>query len=285
MKNKEYMNISEFAKIAGANRRTLLFYDKIGLFSPAVVGNNGYRYYTMQQFYTIDTINLLKSVGMSLKDVKEFMQTRTPQKSLELFIKQEREIFAEIERLTFFHKSLQTRIWRIKQAGAFELNKVVLEKCPAEYFLASERFPNAEDINSMKIYFQFLATLNEQRLDIGYPMGSIYRINDFLEEAASQEYQMIQRIDGNDFPKYRNREIVKKPAGHYVTEFSSGEQNPPGFLTDRMKKYIAQNHLQVAETAWEFWWQDDSITKNPGEHIYQTSVQVKKKPHHNRSSK
>lgn len=155
MNNKKYMNISEFAKFSGTTRRNLLFYDEIGLFSPAVVGDNGYRYYTFQQFHTLDIINILKTVGMPLKDIKVFLQTRTPQKALELFSKQEREVIAEIERLTYYHKALQTRIWRIKQTAAFDLNKLTLERCPTEYFLASQGFSNFEDENMAKVYFDF----------------------------------------------------------------------------------------------------------------------------------
>ncbi len=276
MSFKEYMNISEFAKISGTSRRTLIFYDEIGLFSPAAVGDNGYRYYTVQQFYTLDTINMLKTVGMPLKDIKEFLQTRTPQKAIELFSKQEQEIRAEIERLTYYHKALQTRIWRTKQAAAFDLKKLILEKCPAEYFLASEKMKNVEDSNSMRVYFKFFSILNERRLDIGYPMGGVtYSSSGFLDEPSAPEYQMVQKISKEEAQRYKGSDILKKPAGYYLTEFRSGNQGGPEVLPDKMRKYISENNLQITGPLWEFWWQDDTVTQDLKEHIYQTSVQVK----------
>lgn len=38
-----------FAKLFGINKDTLLYYDKINLFKPAIVGENDYRYYDASQ--------------------------------------------------------------------------------------------------------------------------------------------------------------------------------------------------------------------------------------------
>lgn len=274
MSNKKYMNISEFAKISGTTRRNLLFYDEIGLFSPAAVGDNGYRYYTIQQFYTLDIINILKTIGMPLKDIKEFLQTRTPQKAIELFSKQERLILTEIERLTYYHKALQTRIWRIKQAASFDLT-LSLENCETEYFLVSERVKSIEDSKMMKAYFNFFSTINEQRLNIGYPMGGvIYSSDEFIDATLEHEYQMVQKISKEEAQRYHDSDVLKKPAGHYLTEFRSGEQGRTEILTDKMREYISVNNLQITGSLWEFWWQDDTVTRNPKEHIYQIAIKV-----------
>ncbi len=50
MENKfKVMTVSEFAKFHNINTRTLHYYDKIGLFSPIYIGENNYRYYSLQQ--------------------------------------------------------------------------------------------------------------------------------------------------------------------------------------------------------------------------------------------
>ena len=47
MNRKKYLYSSgEFAKLTGANKRTLHYYHDIGLFSPESIGENGYHYYT-----------------------------------------------------------------------------------------------------------------------------------------------------------------------------------------------------------------------------------------------
>ena len=50
MKNRKYLyTTGQFAKLNGINKRTLHYYDEIGLFCPECKGENGYRYYTCFQ--------------------------------------------------------------------------------------------------------------------------------------------------------------------------------------------------------------------------------------------
>lgn len=274
MNNKGYMSISEFAKISGTTRRNLLFYDEIGLFFPDAVGENGYRYYTNQQFYTMDTINLLKSVGTPLKEIKEFLQNRNPQKALDLFSKQEKDIVDKIEKLTYYHGILQAYIERINKSVKFALNKPILEQQQTEYYLVSEKFEDAEDLNSAKVYFNFLSTLDKHRLGVCYPMGIIYRISGPMHDLSVQGYQMILRIDEKEARENKDIRILTKPSGYYLTEYRSGEGVASEILSDTMKKYIEDNDLKTIGSVWEFWWQDNIATRRPEEYIYQTSINV-----------
>ncbi|WP_301426247.1 MerR family DNA-binding transcriptional regulator [Carnobacterium sp.] len=42
---KEYLTISQFSALSGISRKTLIYYDKIDLFSPKMVTDKGYRMY------------------------------------------------------------------------------------------------------------------------------------------------------------------------------------------------------------------------------------------------
>ena len=44
MKKESFFSISEFSKLSDISRKALIFYDKAGLFPPARVDENGYRY-------------------------------------------------------------------------------------------------------------------------------------------------------------------------------------------------------------------------------------------------
>ena len=51
--------ISEFAKLCNVSRATLIYYDKIGLLSPQITGENGYRNYTIEQHQKYSIIAIL----------------------------------------------------------------------------------------------------------------------------------------------------------------------------------------------------------------------------------
>ena len=49
-KSELYFTTGEFARILGVRKHTLFHYDEIGLFSPALKEENGYRYYFVINF-------------------------------------------------------------------------------------------------------------------------------------------------------------------------------------------------------------------------------------------
>ena len=49
-KKENLLTIGQFAALHGINKKTLMWYDEIGLFRPAVIHpENGYRYYNYYQ--------------------------------------------------------------------------------------------------------------------------------------------------------------------------------------------------------------------------------------------
>ena len=60
MKDK-YLTIGQFAAMHGINKKTLMWYDEIGLLKPAAIHpENGYRLYTYYQSPILETILLLR---------------------------------------------------------------------------------------------------------------------------------------------------------------------------------------------------------------------------------
>lgn len=54
--------IGQFAALHGINKKTLMWYDEIGLFRPAAINpENGYRYYDYHQSPVLETILLLRA--------------------------------------------------------------------------------------------------------------------------------------------------------------------------------------------------------------------------------
>ena len=68
-------SIGETAKLNDVSIKSLRHYDEIGLLKPRYIDpETGYRYYVYSQFSFIDKIKRFKSVGMSLKELKELFQ-------------------------------------------------------------------------------------------------------------------------------------------------------------------------------------------------------------------
>ena len=90
--------IGETSSLNQISIKALRHYDKIGLLKPAYIDDqNGYRYYTYEQFSYIDKIKRYKNLGMSLSEIKDFFETQSNQ-VIEDFLEQQKEIVEKNER-------------------------------------------------------------------------------------------------------------------------------------------------------------------------------------------
>ena len=72
------LTIGQFAALHGINKKTLMWYDEIGLFKPAAINPvNGYRCYNYYQSPILETILLLRELDVSISEIQEFMKNRS----------------------------------------------------------------------------------------------------------------------------------------------------------------------------------------------------------------
>ena len=78
MKSNELkLTTSQFAKLHHVNKRTLHYYDSIGLFSPKWKGANGYRYYDYAQSMEFAFIRMLKELNLRIDEIKEIVDRKS----------------------------------------------------------------------------------------------------------------------------------------------------------------------------------------------------------------
>lgn len=74
---KETFSISEFAKSTGVSVRTLHYYDEKNILKPKRDENTGHRIYEKEDMIQLHKIMTMKFLGMSLDNIKEYMQPDT----------------------------------------------------------------------------------------------------------------------------------------------------------------------------------------------------------------
>lgn len=96
-----YFTIGEVSKLFNLPIKTLRYYDEKGVLKPAYINQKTkYRYYSREQFMSIDIIKYCKLIGMSLEEIKRFINSDS---SIEVMIdnmnKQSELISRKIEEL------------------------------------------------------------------------------------------------------------------------------------------------------------------------------------------
>lgn len=75
--DEDLVIIGDLSKMYNISKRTLRLYHEMDLLAPYHVDSkSGYRYYTRAQFPRLDLILQMKSVGLSLKHIKQMLSTR-----------------------------------------------------------------------------------------------------------------------------------------------------------------------------------------------------------------
>lgn len=108
-KNFKSLTTAQFAKLHGVNKRTLHYYDDIGLFSPRAKGENGYRFYDAAQSLDFEYIRMLKELNMSIDEIAAYREAPTPARFLEIASAKEEEIGRQIKKLRHAQKVLRTK--------------------------------------------------------------------------------------------------------------------------------------------------------------------------------
>ncbi len=90
------LTVSQFAKLHNVNKRTLHYYDEIGIFSPDYKGENGYRYYDYMQGVDFEYIKILKELNMGLDEIKRYIDNPNEEDFKEIAEVKIKEIDQEI---------------------------------------------------------------------------------------------------------------------------------------------------------------------------------------------
>ena len=143
---KEYFfTTGEFAKLCGVKKHTLFHYDEQGVFSPDIVRENGYRYYSLMQYDLFSIIADLRELGMPLKKIKAYLDARSPQNLLLLLKDQQQEIEQKIVRLNQQKQALAFKASVTREALEAPENTVEEQQFPGQMLLLTKRLPDSDD--------------------------------------------------------------------------------------------------------------------------------------------
>lgn len=268
MDTRQYMSISAFSRLSGVSRKALIFYDNIGLFRPAHVGENGYRYYHYHQVDTITVIQSLKELGMSLEEIKRHLEKRTPESSIRLFQRQSEIMREKIGRLQQVTSMIDYRIRRTRRALALDPDAIELVQWEARPILLGEPILCREQQLTEDMWTRFFDLCDQREIPYGIPVGYLIDRDSLL----AGQCDVISRlfVQTSD-PEVATAEI---PGGTYLVGYRRGYYGETAPLYRRLLDHIESAGLRVAGHAYEEYLLDEISTSEPDEYLAQVAIQV-----------
>ncbi len=86
-------SVNEVSKLSGVSRRTLQYYDEIGLLPPSAVKKSGYRQYDDESLRRLWSILFYKELGISLEDIRLLLDN--PKEMEKELLRQHKQILLE----------------------------------------------------------------------------------------------------------------------------------------------------------------------------------------------
>ncbi|MCQ2547527.1 MAG: MerR family transcriptional regulator [Clostridia bacterium] len=128
------MTVKEVSKLTGVSVRTLHYYDEIGLLTPAVTTEAGYRLYDDTKLERLQQILLFKELEFSLKDIKKMIDSPG--------FDRRKALSEQIELLTLkkeHFENLISHAQQIRSKGEYGMDFKVFDKVKIETYKAEAK--------------------------------------------------------------------------------------------------------------------------------------------------
>ena len=254
-KSKGYFTTGEFAKLCNVKKQTLFHYDAIGILSPEILAQNGYRYYSYRQLEIFSVISMLKEMNMPLKEIKQYLDHRSPKAFLSLMTEQLHAIEQKITELTALKEYVKSKLTITTEAVHAETETVLFCNQPEEYLIMTEYkgSGSARDIAA--------ATVKNRNYYSSLGMYSAASLGGTISSSAlplGEEYtysHLYARITG-DISRIRSlTEIFVKPAGLYAVLYHKGGYSTAAASYQRLADAVSAHGFSMGP----FFYEDDVL--------------------------
>ncbi|MDH6366615.1 MULTISPECIES: MerR family transcriptional regulator [unclassified Breznakia] len=242
---KMYLSIGEFAKASGVSRKNLIYYDQIGVFTPDITLDNGYRYYYYRQLYTIRMIRILKETGMSLEEIKAYSDKRSPEAMIELFEMQHKKVEAKIAKLQQVQQMMEMQVAYAKQVSDIKIGDIRVEHRSKRQpiFVASKQVikskTHTESMTRMST--KFYQQAKQEGYDVAFPLGFHQRMKS-IDNVISYSFDTV---DSAEFYYHVPKSDTYIEAGSYLIGYMNGDFKQLEQFSKSMYKYAIKHQLKV----------------------------------------
>lgn len=265
-----FFSTGEFAKLCHVTKHTLFHYDKIGIFSPEVVGENGYRYYSPAQYEVFSVIAILRELDMPLEEIKEYMDERSPQKLLQLLHRQEKTIDEKLRELEAMKRLIREKYEVTQRACQAKEDTIAIKWEKQEIFLCSNAFGDTDDRSFAENAAALVNHCIEQGLHMHHTQGGLRK----SEDMRAGQYEKYICFYVKVLEKQSDIPQITKEEGDYLVAYHRGSFETVGETYRKLFAYAAARHIELAEWIFEEMMLDQLSIQQENEYLLKLSVKV-----------
>ncbi|MFZ7945880.1 MerR family transcriptional regulator [Neobacillus sp. 19] len=252
------------------NKQTLFYYDQIGLLSPVWKNEKGYRYYSIRQIELFFVIDLLKDLGMSLNDIQQYMQNKSPERFLSLMYQKKEEIVKIRQEMEMKEKMIEAKVALMEEAAQLDFQQMTLEQLPEVTLYISRNIENVTDDEFVEVLSDFINELNVSQLDTGYPIGVISKREHVLKgEFTNYSYLYIEQPHPKEGYPY-----FKSVKGDFLIGYHIGDEKTIHKTYKRLFSEMDRLHLALGDYVFEEYIYDTVVMNHKEHYVTKIMIQV-----------
>jgi DNA-binding transcriptional MerR regulator len=233
-------SIGEVSRIKGITKKALRFYERIGLLVPASTDpENGYRYYSAEQFSRIDIIKALRGVDASPLEIRAILKKESMGDFMEFLESQRAKAGLRIEALkrnidliSGVQRAIRGSLESSSHPGVFRkaIERRLVVTLPYK--------PTSTEDELIAEFEKFGPLIEERRLINGYQTGILYEMRDGSSVPASL-FSTVIATDGSDLSR-----TMELPEGEYLCICISKEN--AAAQAGKINRYLSRNGIRPA---------------------------------------
>ncbi len=264
-KNNKLLTIGQFAALHGINKKTLMWYDEIGLFKPATINpENGYRYYNYYQSPILETILLLRELNVSIHEIQEFMKKRSA-KNLKCLLEEKiKDLDQNIIHLQAVRKTLCNHYQNMMTLLTMDLSEISIVEKEERYLVTVDiaqdiSFEKEVELITAETAKYHLGRLHEASYGSMIPVNSLQAGNYTDYTKLFIEIPFLTPKDG----------LHIQPKGNYIRAFHKGGWDKIPLRYQTILQYADTQGLTLSGFSYE-----KGINETVIDHIEDYIVQI-----------
>lgn len=250
--NKDRYTIGELAALYGIGADTVRYYEEKGLITP-MRGENGYRYYGLENIWRMNVIRNLRTLGFSVSHIGEYLKSRTVESSKALLLEELGSIDAKLRELQALRETVEEQLSIIRSTGTIAADTVREIDLPERrVFEFRKTYSRDEDMDLL------MKNLVEQNGGKIFIIGN-NRLASVIDENSS-------------VPLFKSAMLfdpagdVVLPAGKYLSVCYRGRERSHQYFRI-LSEYAQAHRLRLVPPFMDLVWVDIHTSADEGEHL------------------
>lgn len=272
--SQTHFTTGEFAKLCNVTKHTLFHYDEMKIFSPEIKDTNGYRYYSIGQIEVFNVISILKELGMPLKEIKTYLDKRSPKELIKLLENESKLLELKINKLKQMNDLIRQKINITNYSCNVNENEIKIQHVDKEYLIVTDIVTKLKENKDKAVA---ISIANHIKFCEKHKIQSPYAIAEMIsqESVRNHDYTNYACLYSKLKNKPKNVEVYTKEEGMYLTIYHKGGYYTVENSYSKLINYIDENKLTVKGYFYEDVLLDELSVVGYENYLLKISIMVK----------